>query len=157
MSSIHSYTAQPKTRKFVVANPADNGARFFSQSDFDTWVSANSGKIIQTGSMYIIPGTAAGSTFNDVLRGNSGATELNHSLPDITEAKTLTDMGRTIVIGTPAQSELLVFRLIQRPSPSAAANGTSDADYNGYVVVENNSEDLNNLNFHRFSVRVARV
>jgi hypothetical protein len=159
MSSVQTYIAQPKTRKFVVANPdgQGQGARFFAQSDFNTWVTANGSKIVQNGSLYIIPGTSAGSTFVDVLRGLNGATELEHSLTEIERAKTLIDLGRTITIGIPSQSQMLVFRLVQKFAPTVAANSATDPDYTGYVVVENNSEDLNNLDNHRFSVRVARI
>jgi hypothetical protein len=137
------------------ANQGEQGAYFYSDSDVDTWYAANEGKIVKSGSIYIIPGTTSGSTFYDVLTGNGGATQLEHSLSTLDQRKTLRDMGKDIIIGNSVESRLFVLRRVQRYIPFAAG-GATDPDYTGYVVVENNAEDLFG-NTGRYTVRVARI
>jgi hypothetical protein len=65
-------------------------------------------------------------------------------------------MGKTIYVGNGAQSELLVFRLVQIPSTADAGNSSVDVNDTVYVVMENNADDLDN-NSGRFMPRVARI
>jgi hypothetical protein len=133
-----------------------NGAYFYSQDDINTWYAANASKIQKLGTTrYLITGTASGSTFADVLRGNNGATALEHTLPNIDQRKTMKDMGKEILFGDGDDARLLVLRKVQSYSP-AAEGGPTNTDYTGYVVVENNAEDLGG-NVGRFVVKVARV
>jgi Ca2+-binding RTX toxin-like protein len=151
MSSVQSFFAQPKTRCLAVTQ-GEWGAYFYAQSDIDAWYAANESKITKTGDLYVIPGTAEGSTFLDVLLGNNGATALDHTLPRIEERKTIVDFGKQVIIGNAANSRLLVLRLVQQYSDAAVSGGAAV----GYVVVENNVDDLQGNN-GRFTLRVARV
>ena len=154
MSSLLSQFSQPVTRNFVITNDG-NGAYFYSQTDIDTWYAANASKVQKLGSIYLIKGTTSGSTFTDVLLGNNGATELEHTLPNIDQRKTIKDMGKEILFGDADDTRLLVLRKVQSYSP-AAQGGPTDTDYTGYIVVENNAEDLGG-NAGRFVVKVARI
>lgn len=159
MSSVLSSFAQPVTRSFVVTpNTGNNesGVYFYSTSDINNWYSANSSVIKKSGSVYIINGTASGTTFLDVLLGNGGASSLNHTLNNIDERKTIKDMGKDVIIGTGAEPRLLVLRRVQKYSNTEYASSPTDPAYTGYVVVENNAEDLQG-NTGRFTVRVARI
>jgi hypothetical protein len=154
MSSVLRFTSQPKTRKFVNTQnilDGEDGPRIFSQANIDAWLAANGSKIVNYGDLFIIPGTAAGSTFLDVLRGDNGATQLEYT-SEYDSRKTLTDMGKQITIGDATESELLVLRLVKTPSNSQ----TGEAFSVGYIVEENNAQDLD-TNGGRFMVRVARV
>lgn len=158
MTSVRTAFSQNLTRSFVVTQDANNGeqgAYFYSDSDVDTWYAANEGKIVKSGSIYIIPGTASGYTFYDVLTGNNGATQLQHSLSTLDQRKTLRDMGKDIIIGNSIESRLFVLRRVQKYIPNASG-GATDPDYTGYVVVENNAEDLFG-DTGRYTVRVARI
>jgi hypothetical protein len=155
MSSVLRFISQPKTQKFVNTHSAVNGEsgpRIFTQANIDAWIVANGSKIVQYGEdMLIIPGTTSGSTFIDVLKGDNGATALSYTTT-YDSRKTITDMGKKITIGDATESELLVLRLVKTPS-----NSQTGEDYLvGYVVEENNAEDLDN-NGGPFQVRVARV
>lgn len=155
MTSVLSQFSQPVTRNFVMTNEG-NGAYFYSEADINTWYAANASKVQKLGSTrYLITGTTSGSSFADVLLGNGGATELEHSLPNITDRKTIKDMGKEILFGDADDSRLLVLRKVQSYSP-AAEGGPTDANYTGYVVVENNAENLGG-NSGRFVVKVARI
>ena len=154
MSSVLRYTSQPVTRKFVNTQnilDGEDGPRLFTQANIDAWLLANGSKITNLGDLLIIPGTAAGSTFLDVLRGDNGATALGYT-GEYDSRKALTDMGKQITIGDAADSELLVLRLVKTPSNSQTGQDFIVA----YVVVENNAQDLD-TNGGRFMVRVARV
>jgi hypothetical protein len=150
MSSTQTHIAQPLTKNLV--NTADQyGVYFFRDSDFSDWVAANSGKIsIRDGSFYTVAGSGSGSTFLDVVLGNNGATELNHTLANIADRKTIRDLGKQIYIGDGVSSDLLVFRKVQEYSDTDGGGRV------GYVVVQNNSASLGGNN-GRFTVRVARV
>lgn len=155
MSSLLSQFSQPVTRNFVMTNEG-NGAYFYSQTDINTWYAANASKVQKLGTTrYLITGTTSGSTFTDVLLGNNGATELGHSLPNIDQRKTIKDMGKEILFGDADDARLLVLRKVQSYSP-ATQGGPTDTDYTGYIVVENNAEDLGG-NAGRFVVKVARI
>ena len=78
---------------------------------------------------------------------------LNHSLPYITQRKTFIDLGKSLYIGNSQNADLLVLQKVQVYGLSA--NGGLSGDV-GYVVVENNSYDLNNTE-GRFLVRCARI
>jgi len=159
MSSVRRGIVQNLTRTFVVTqNSANNeqGAHIYHQSDIDAWLAANGSKIVQTGSVFIIPGTASGSTFIDVVTGQNGATELDHSGSYYDERKSLKDLGKEIVIGNRAEPRLLVLRLVQSYALSANGGRSGDPDYTGYTPVENNCEDLNSTR-GRFLVRIARI
>ena len=154
MSSLQTRISQPLTRKFVVTQnvlDGENGPRYFTQADIDTWIAANGSKIVNHGDLLIIPGTASGSTFLDVLRGDNGAIGLNTS-GTYDPRKTLTDMGKQITIGDASDSELLVLRLVKTPS-----NSQTGADFIvAYIPIENNAQDLD-INGGRFMIRVARI
>lgn len=153
--STRRQLAQPLTRSFVQTQDASQGELgpyVFTDSDLATWVAANTGKIVQVGSLYTIPGTASGSTFADVVGGTNGATELNHATNYIVEArKTLQDMGKEIVIGNLIDNRLLVLSRVKVYKQS-----TTGVAVLGYVVSENNAEDLGNQS-GRWMVKVARA
>ncbi len=158
MSSVSASFKQTLTRSFVnnTAN-GESGIRVFLESDFTAWVAANPGLINTIGSLYIIPGTAPGTTFVDVITGESSppyasATALGYSGGTLTQQKTLRDLGTEIVIGNGIDSRLLVFRRV-----AAYFTSTEGQDATvGYVPIENNCEDLG-PSYGRFTVRVARV
>jgi hypothetical protein len=155
MSSVSAAFSQPLTKNFAVTQ-GSGGAYYFTQSDIDTWYAANASKINKIGSVYVIPGTSSGSTFYDVLFGENGATRLGQPQNDsfkFYERKTLTDLGKTIHIGNAADSSLLVLRLVRGYGPAAAGG---DGNTIGYVVVQNDDEDLGG-DVGRFTIRVARV
>lgn len=161
MTSVQSAFAQRLTRTFVVtqAGPSENGAYLFPDDAVDVWYAANASKITKVSeSLYVITGTASGTTFVDVVRGDNGSSpELGGSgaLPTVTERKSLKDFGTEVVIGNGIESRLLVLRRVQQYSNSTDG-GASDPSYTGYVIVENNADDLGG-NTGRFTVRVARV
>jgi hypothetical protein len=149
MASVLRGFSQPLTRNFVLTQDTNNGeagAYFFTQGDINSWAADNAQDVTQLGSIYVIPA----SRFVSVTQN------LDHSNSNIDDRKTLKDMGKEIIIGTPGQPRLLVLRKVQSYTDSANANGATDSEYNGYVVVENNAEDLG-PNIGRFTVRVARV
>ena len=155
MSSLQTRISQPLTRKFVntqdMNTSSERGPYLFSPASIASWIAANGSKIVNHGDLLIIPGTASGSTFVDVLYDN-GVTGLQADLGSYDSRKTMTDMGKQITIGDATESELLVLRLVKTPSGSQ-----SGADFIvAYVVVENNAADLQNQG-GRFLVRVARV
>jgi len=157
MSSVNKLYAQNASRRLVVTQ-GEQGAYFYNMMDIDRWYEANQSKVTKIGSMYLINGTDNGSSFIDVLLGNSGASPLNHTNSRISERKSVKDMGKELYIGTSAEPRLLVLRQVQSYSSSAtsrAGDGTNP-NYNGYVVVENNCNDLQHNN-GRFTVRVARI
>lgn len=161
MSSVRRGIVQNLTRTFVVTQNSSNGeqgAYFYPDTAVDVWAAANSAKISQIGSVYIIPGTGAGSNFIDVVDGNNGATRLGGggTLDTIPDRKSLKDFGTEVVIGNLAEPRLLVLRRIQWYGPSENGGRSGDAGYMGYIVVENNCEDLQG-NTGRFTVRVARI
>lgn len=159
MTSYTSGFAQNVTRSYVVTqdeNNGENGAYFFKESDIDAWYTANKSKITKVGRVYIIPGTASGSTFNDVVRGQNGATVLDYTNGIISDRKTVRDMGKEIIIGDGDDTRLLVLRRVQSYSNSTVGY-TGDPDYNGYIVVENNCENLAPYNWGKLTVRVARI
>lgn len=157
MSSVSRSFAQPVTRNLAVTQ-GEWGAYFYSQRDVNNWLAANSSVITVLGSLILIDGTSAGTTLADVVLGNGSATELDHSNDRIEDRKTIKDMGKELLIGTTANPRTLVLRQVQRYSASAKSpNGDGlDSNNNGYVVVENNSVELQQ-NSGRFTIRVARV
>jgi hypothetical protein len=56
----------------------------------------------------------------------------------------------------PTNPETAMAYELKLYSPSSAANGATDVAYTGYIVVENNAEDLGGEG-GRFMVRCARV
>jgi hypothetical protein len=155
MSSVVRGYSQVLTRKFVVT-PAEWGAYFYTDADVDTWYEANSSNIRKIGNTYLIDGTAPGTTVVDVLTGNNGATEIDPDNPRISDRKTLTDVGKEIVIGTSQEPRLLVLRKVIAYVKSSQAPGSTNSNDVGYVVTENNTKDFGD-NTGRFTVRVARV
>lgn len=157
MSSVGRSFAQPVTRNLAVTQ-GEWGAYFYSQRDVNDWLAANASVVNVMGSLVLIDGTSAGTTLTDVVLGNGSATELNHSNDRIEDRKTIKDMGKDLLIGTSANPRTLVLRQVQRYSASAKSpNGDGlNPNYNGYVVVENNSSELGG-NGGRFTVRVARL
>lgn len=153
MPSIGGYFKQPLSRVLVpTQNQGGFTAYYFAESDFSVWFNANLGKITYVGGAYMINGTTSGSTFTDVVLGDNGATELDHTLNNIDQRKTLVDMGKEIIIGNSSEPRLLVFRRVMQFGLSTAGG---DGQV-GYVVVENNAVDLGG-NAGRFTVRVARI
>ena len=157
MSSVGRSFAQPLTRNFAMTQ-GQQGAYFYSQRDVNNWLAANASVVNVLGSLVLIDGTSAGTTLTDVVLGNGSATELNHTNDIINDRKTIKDMGKELLIGTSANPRTLVLRQVQHYSASAKSpNGDGlNPNYNGYVVVENNSSELQG-NSGRFTVRVARV
>jgi len=155
MPGILKHYAQNVTRSYAVTQE-QQGAYFYADKDLATWVSANSPNVNQIGSLYLVDGTTAGTRFLDVVLGDNGATELEHSNYNVRDRKALKDMGKEIFIGTSAEPRLLVLRRVQRPVDVSTANGSFNANDVGYVVVENNASGLGE-NAGRFTVRVARV
>lgn len=157
MSSVGRSFAQPLTRNFAMTQGVQ-GAYFFSQTDVNDWLAANASVVNVLGSLVLIDGTSAGTTLTDVVLGNGSATELDHTNDIINDRKTLKDMGKELLIGTTANPRTLVLRQVQRYSASSTSpNGDGlNPNYNGYVVVENNSSELQG-NTGRFTVSVARV
>ena len=128
-------------------------------ADVDTWYEANSANIRKIGNTYLIDGTAPGTTVADVLTGANGATQLDHlddNYFNINQRKTITDIGKEIVIGTSQEPRLLVLRKVIAYVKSSQAPGSTNSNDIGYVVTENNTKDFGD-NSGRFTVRVARV
>ena len=141
---------QPKT----YISRLDYSIDMFLQGDFDNWVAANSGLIEKVGDVYSIRGTTSGTTFSDVLRGNSGATVLGYSSSLDTSGdnyyESIQNLGKEIRVGNGVESNLLVFRLVAGPGPSTT-EGVNPGRV-GYIVVENNATDMTRP---RFRVQVA--
>ena len=161
MSSIHRDFAQNLTRTFVVtqnSNNGEQGAYFYPDNAVDVWYAANAAKITKIGSVYIIPSAASGSTFISVVDGNDGNTRLggDGNLDTIPDRKSLKDFGTEVIIGNLAEPRLLVLRRIQWYGSSENGGRSGDPTYTGYIVTENNCDDLQG-NTGRFTVRVARV
>ena len=163
MSSVRRSLAQNLTRTFVVtqnSNTDNNGAYFFADDDVDVWYAANAAKIIKTGNVYIIPGTATADAFVSVVDGDDGNTRLGGDntgdIGIISDRKSLKDFGTEVVIGNLAEPRLLVLRRIQQYAPSTNGGRSGDPSLTGYVVTENNTDDLGG-NAGRFTVRVARI
>jgi hypothetical protein len=144
MSSVQTHFAQPITRKFIVTqnDPEEYGAYYFTQSVVDEWLADNSSNLTTVGSLVIISGN-----FADVMDNLGGPS------PRFENRKTLTDMGKEIVIGNSANSRLIVLRLVQGQN-EAAAGGLGGTV--AYICVENNTTDTPS-NSGRFTPRVARI
>jgi hypothetical protein len=158
MSSVLSSFAQPVTRTFVVTPNTDNtetGVYFYAASDIDTWYTSNASVVKKVGDVYTIDGTG-NNDFQNVLTGDGPGAALNHTLNNIDQRKTLRDMGKEVIIGTSSEPRLLVLRRVQKYANAANASSPVDPAYTGYVVIENNAEDLQG-NTGRFTVRVARI
>jgi hypothetical protein len=162
MSSVLASFAQRLTRSFVItqdANQGENGAYLFPDDAVDVWYTANAANIKKVGSVYTIAGTG-NNNFVGVVDGEGSNARLGGSNPVrvtlVSDRKNLRDMGKEVIIGTPAEPRLLVLRRIQRYTDAANANSATDPTYTGYVVIENNAEDLGG-NAGRFTVRVARI
>ena len=79
------------------------------------------------------------------------------SLPGIciTSREILLDLGVTLHVGIQdVESDLLVFRLVQRTNVSVADRGTGAV---GYVIVDNNIKGEDALPMNDFYVGVARI
>jgi hypothetical protein len=159
MSLFRQY-AQPITGSWVNTQDYANseyGPYSFRAVDFDDWYAANKQYITKVSStLYIIPGTALGSKFTNVLLGTNARTELNAASGYLQSRRNLKDMGKEIVIGSAIVTRLLVFRKVQRPTADADG-GSLSSDDNAYVLVENNSSELPSNDNGRFLVRVARA
>ena len=150
MSSVGRSFAQPLTRNFAVTNSAE----FFSQRNVTDWLAANASVLSVLGSLVLVN---AGTTVDDVLLGTGALAELVPTNRDIASSRTVKDMGKELLIGTNANPRTIVLRQVQQNSASTTSpNGDGlNLNYNGYVVVENNSATLqNNV---RFNVSVARA
>ena len=159
MSSIRRGIVQNLTRTLTVTqnnNVDNNGAYFFADDAVDVWYAANSAKITKIGNIYIIPSTVTANAFVSVVDGQDGNTRLGGSVGTISDRKSLKDFGTEVIIGTPAEPRLLVLRRVQEYALSTNGGRTGDAAKTGYIVTENNCEDLAG-NSGRFTVRVARV
>lgn len=149
MSSVSAAFKQPLTRSFVVTQAADNGegetgAYYFTQATVNEWIADNSSNLTQvTPSLVIITGNFANTIDN---LSDDGVFTIRRSLRDL---------GEQIVIGNPAESRLLVLRLVQATqSPAFTVGGEV-----GYIVVESNYRSANwpTPDSSRFNVNVARV
>ena len=164
MSSVRRGIVQNLTRTLVVTQNTENGgsgAYFFPDNAVDVWYAANSAKITQIGNLYIVPSTASGSTFFDVVNGEGSNTRLGGDgtgdVPAIPDRKSLKDFGTEVIIGNLAEPRLLVLRRVQQYASSTNGGRSGDPALTGYVVTENNTTDLASNNWGRFTVRVARV
>ena len=121
----------------------------FLESDFAAWLadSANKNNISKVGSLYIVTGAPA----DEVLRGVSGFTSLEHNGNTLNSGIALNDMGGEIRVGSATSSDFVVFRRVQVPGTIANEGGGGQV---GYVVIDNN---MINLTRPRFQVTVARV
>ena len=147
MSSLLRFTAQNLTLSFVVTQDSNNnetGAYYFTQANVDSWYVSNESAVTKvTDTLYIIPGTTAGTTFDEVILGDGPGEELGGpgGMPSIPHRKTLKDMGKEIIFGNTINPRLLVLRRIQKYINSTEG-GTLDPNDTVYVVVENNDADL---------------
>lgn len=149
MSSFEAPYSRRFSRPFLLAQ-GRQGVYFFSESDINTWYEANADRITKTNYLYIIPGTTEGNTFVDVLTGSRGApAEIQHTLVTLDESNTLANTEKYIIIGDAVEQRVLLLRFV-KVNNSAAPN----SDYSGYVVVENNSNDLQ-ANTDLFTVGVV--
>ncbi len=149
--SVSRGFAQPITRTFIVtqnnAQSSETGAYYFTQANIDSWYADNSSDVNKVSeSLYIVSGN-----FTNIMN-NIGNTETQ---PQFTVRRSLTDLGKEIVFGTPSNSRLIVFRKVQQSvNPDAGGDGVV-----GYVVVESNYRSLNwpTPEDSLFNVNVARV
>lgn len=164
MSSLLRSTAQNLTQSFVVTQDSnegvgETGAYYFTQSQIDSWYESNKPAATKlSDGLYIMYGTASGTTFVDVILGNGPGEELGgpgHNTPSIPQRKTLKDMGKEVIFGNYINARLLVLRRVQKYVLSTDG-GSLDPNDTVYIVVENNDLDLQ-ANTGRFTVRVARV
>jgi hypothetical protein len=142
MPSIGTFRAQPVTRTFVITQgPDSTGVYYFSKAGIDSWFENNADDITKVSEgLYIIP------NFGSIVGNLSDAGEYDGR-------KTLIDFGKEVVLGNEINSRLLVLRRVQ-----FWADASKGGDgFEGYVVVENNTNDLAPNNWGRFTVRVARV
>lgn len=158
MSSVAASFAQPKTRTFVITQKSsdEHGPNLFYESDFDTWYNANGpSKITKVSpSMYIIPGTGDLS-FENVIKGGVDNTELGGGGTNyINGRRSLIDLGKEITIGTSGESRMLVLRKVRVNGPDAKGGDSGNV---GYVITENNSNELSGNDVGRFTIGVARV
>lgn len=150
MSSVSRQFSQRASKNFLTmyTNVYSNNIPFFLESDINNWVAANSQYVTRVGSVI----TVTGALVTSVLRGQDGPyTEMEHSGDNINVGKTVNNMGKTIVIGSPTESEYLVLTRVQVPGGYAAEGGNGAV---GYVVTDNNCSDLTRP---RFQVCVASV
>jgi hypothetical protein len=143
MPSIGTFLAQPVTRTFVITQgPDSTGVYYFSKAAIDTWYDNNSENVTKVSEgLYIVRGA-----FGSVV-GN-----LNYT-GTFDGRKTLIDFGKEVIIGNDINSRLLVLRRVQFwEDASKGGDG-----FEGYVVVENNTDDLAPSDWGRFTVRVARI
>jgi hypothetical protein len=148
MPSVGIFKAQPVTRTFIVTQDAGNneyGAYYFTESDIDSWYSANSDNVTKvTSGLYIVNSGNFANTVQDL--SNTGVFERKRSL---------IDMGKEVVIGNVVNSRLLVLRKVQEAIPPAdGGDGIV-----GYVVVESNYRSANwpTPSNSELNVNVARV
>jgi hypothetical protein len=149
MSSVQSVIAQPKTRKFVGTQDSSSGSErgpyMFPQAHIDAWYADNSSDVTKVSNgMYIV--NEAGN-YESVV---SGLSPQGH----IDGRKTFVDMGKTIYIGNNVSSDLLVLQLVQVFGLSVSGGHGARV---GYIIVENNADDLGSGDDGRFMVRVARI
>jgi hypothetical protein len=145
MPSVGTFRAQPVTRAFVITQgPESNGVYYFSKSAIDTWYDNNFENVTKVSEgLYIVANAA---TFGSVV-GNLNLTGTYDG------RKTLIDFGKEVIIGNEINSRLLVLRRVQFwEDASKGGDG-----FEGYVVVENNTNELAPNDWGRFTVRVARV
>ena len=145
MTSLISYKAQPLTRAFVITQgypgSEQSGVYYFSTSDIDAWYAANSGSISKVGGLYTIT-------------GDFGAIMDTLDNTDVYDGrKTLLDFGKEYIFGNTVNSRLLVLRRVQFWADAAVGGAGGE----GFVVVENNTNELAADNEGRFTVRVARI
>jgi len=164
MSSVRREIIQNLTRTFVVTQNSANGeqgAYFFPDNAVNVWYAANAAKITKIGNLYIVPGTATANAFASVVNGDDGNTRLGGNgqgdVPLISDRKSLKDFGTEVIIGNLVEPRLLVLRRVQEYASSTNGGRSGDPDLTGYVVTENNTEELAPNNWGRFTVRVARV
>jgi hypothetical protein len=144
MSSVQSAFSQPKTRTLVVTQDEsenERGPYVFKQQDVDNWLSNNSSELTTVGSLVVITGN-----FSNVLDNLSSSGRFKNR-------KSLLDLGKEVIIGSPIESRLVVLRKVRAEGDETL--GGDDGNV-AYIVTENYTNEGSD-NSGRFAVRAARV
>ena len=142
MSSVLTHISQPRTACFVITQgPDQTGVYYFLKSAVENWAATHE-NVSSVGSLH----TVVSGNFADTVR------DLDYE-DTLDGRKTLIDLGRQIIIGNVVNSRLLVLRQVQFFGDAVDGGDGSE----GYVVVENNTYDLAQNDWGRFTVRVARI
>lgn len=137
MSTTRAIAQIPRGQgRFVVNTGNDTYGDMFLESDFDEWYNNYSSVVQKLGKFsYLV----VGADFSDTVRNNIPHVLGSRFLQDNGYNHfTLIDMGAEITIGTPVNPRILVFRKVKLPADSDDFGNARV----GYVVTENNADDL---------------